>query len=117
MTDLLGPKFLRDWGKVQQCIDLPIGEQLDRLGRGVHHEVDVAAWVEPNIGRHAGEKNVGRRSQRWDCNSLSLEIANGTNLFSSEQLEAADVQAPQKNDRITCFDAKDGRRRELAIDV
>jgi hypothetical protein len=38
-------------------------------------------------------------------------------LFGPEQLEAADVQAPQKNDWITRFDAQDGRRGELAIDV
>jgi len=93
MADLLSPKLLRDWGKAQQCIDFPPGEQLHRLGRGIRHEVDVAARVEPNIGRYAGEENMMWRPQRRDRNSLSLEIANAANLLGPEQLKTAELLA------------------------
>src|SRR5262249_57478487 len=98
-------------------IDLPMRGELDGVRRGVGQEIDVAARIEAYIGRHTSEEHMRRRPQRRDRNSLSLEIPQSANLFGPEQLEAADVQAPQENDRITRFDANDGRRRELAVDV
>src|SRR5215470_9485325 len=58
-----------------------------------------------------------RRAECWDRDAFSLEVANGANLFNPKQLEAADVHTSQENDRITRFNAKDRRRRELAVDV
>jgi hypothetical protein len=60
MADLLRPQFLRDRWKAQQGIDLAVGEQLHGLIRGIRHEIDVAARVQPDIGRHAGEEDVVR---------------------------------------------------------
>ena len=60
MADLLGPQLLRDRWKAQQGVDLAVGEQLHGLIRGIRHEIDVAARVEPDIGRYAGEEDVVR---------------------------------------------------------
>src|SRR5262245_30790074 len=86
-------------------------------GSGDSQEFDVAARVEPDIGCHAGEKDVVRRAQCWDRDRLTLEIANRANVFRAEQLKAANVEACQEDHGITRVLADDAWCRELAVDV
>jgi hypothetical protein len=58
MPDLLCAEFLDVILRGLVGIDFPLREQLDRLCGRRRDEVDIVAWIQADIGQHAGEEGV-----------------------------------------------------------
>jgi hypothetical protein len=56
-------------------------------------------------------------SELANGNGLALQVANPVNLIGSEQLEAAAMDSPQDDDRISSIDLGDKRRAKGHADV
>jgi len=50
MTDLARVRFLHVGWKPQICVELALGEEFQRFGGGIVHQVEVLFRVEPDIG-------------------------------------------------------------------
>ena len=57
--------------------------------------VDILARVQADVGAHAREEDVRRRSQAEYGDRLALQVADRADAVGPEQLEAADVDAGQ----------------------
>ena len=114
VPDLLRPEFLRDWGKAQQGVDLPLGQELHGLGRGMGHPGDVLAGVQAHVGDDAGEEDVLGRSQPWHRDALPLQVTDRPDPLRPEQFETADVDSRQQDDRVSRIHLHDKRRHEIS---
>ena len=66
-------QFLRLRRKAEECVDLAVGEQLDRLYiRAGGNPVDVFDWVEPDMGSHRGKEYMRAGSQALYADTLAL---------------------------------------------
>ena len=99
-------------GKARKASILPSARSCFASGRD-GNPVDVPPGIESDRGRDAGEKDVRRRSERQHGRGLSLQVADGPDLFGNDQLEAADMDPRQKHDRRTHVHRDGQRRREV----
>src|SRR5438132_12580252 len=79
--------------------------------------VDVLVGIQAHVRRHAGEERVGTGVQRGHRDRPSLEVADRSDTIGAQQFEAADVLASQDDDRVSCLDSQDHRRREVPTDI
>src|SRR6266536_6448792 len=73
MTDFSGPELLGIWGKAQQPIDLPVGEELDRLLRRRLDELGIPPRVEAGVGGHGGHERSASSPANRDGAILEIE--------------------------------------------
>ena len=100
VPDLLRPQFLRVWREAQEGVDLPLGEELHRLRRGMRDPGDVLPGIQPHVGHHAGEEDVLAGAQLVHRDGLPLQVTDRADPLRPEQLEAADMHPRQDDDRI-----------------
>src|SRR5438128_1936808 len=91
VPDLFGAELLRHWRKTDERVDLPLGQELDRLGWRMQDPVDVLVGVKPYILGHTGQEEVMHTLMLRDSDGLPLQVADGMHPLCPEQLEAADV--------------------------
>src|SRR6266542_3115655 len=79
----------------------------------------VLARIKPNVGGHAGEKDIVRRSRLRYRNRLALKVANRSYALSAEQLETADVHSAQEHEWRVNVHLNDKGRNEghAGVDV
>src|SRR5262245_56756604 len=102
VTDLPGAQFLRLGGEDDEDVDLPLYEWLHVRVGWVHDPLDVAGWIQSDVGDHGGEKEVGGRAQPPHSNPLALKLPDRTERLSGDDLHATDVDTGQ-------YDARMGR--------
>src|SRR5215472_3070471 len=117
MTNPLCLELLRLGGKAHEAVDFPLGEKLHGFRRTASDPIDLRAGIETDVGHHAGEKDMLRRSELEHGDGLSLQVTDRTDALGAEQLEAAGVQPREDDDRVARFNPDDRRPGKLIVDV
>ena len=114
---LPGAQLLGLRRKAEEGIDLALGVELDRLRVLARDPVDVLGRVQPDIGRHAGQKHVLARAESLDADALALEVGDRPDALIAEQLEAARVDARQHRQALARVHRDHQRRDEVGAEV
>ncbi len=94
-----------------------LGEEAERLRLRTVDPADVRRWIEPHVCRHARQEGLAAASKRAGGDGLPLQVEDSADLVGPEQLEAADLNPCQKDDRIACIHLDDGRSNELHAEI
>src|SRR5713101_4287140 len=117
VPDLPRPKLLRDRRKAHEGIDLLLGQERYRLGGRMQDPIDVRVGVQAHILCHAGHEEMMITPLLGDSHGLPLQVADGPHPLRPKQLVAADVHAPQEDDRGSRVDLDDELRGKGHADV
>src|SRR3989442_7023223 len=117
VSDLPGAELLSVRRKCEVGVDLSLREQALAFGGGMLGEGDVLVWIEPHMGKHAGEEDVRGLTQLGDRDRLTLQIPDHADPVRPEQLETAWVHTAQDRDGVAGVQPHDQWRDEVQGDI
>ena len=113
MANAARAELLSPWRAGQESIDLPVDEEVHRLGRRIADPTDVLIWIDADVTRHDADYVPRRSEARGHANLAALQIGNATNVIVSEQLEASDVHTGYHCQRRAAIQLRDNRGCEI----
>ena len=83
-ADRPGAQFLRFRRKAEEGVDFALDKQIFRLRDGIGDPANVLLGVEPDLGGHQGQQQVGPVSEPRHPDGLSLKTGNAVHAFVTE---------------------------------
>jgi hypothetical protein len=94
-----------------------LGEERQRLGDGMRDPIDVLLRVQTRVRRDDGEEDVVGTAELGYRHGFPLQVTHRSDLVRAEQLEAANVDSTQQDNRNALVDLQNERRDEGHADI